>query len=207
MLGFVERVIVPSLVIFVLVGGIAGFALGVALIWRSEAAMRFISRMNRWVSTRQALQPLDRPHTMERLSPRLRRWLGICLAVGGALVVVLVLVRLQLDRGSFVPGVDVRRWIVSGVTLKTIKWFLVVGGAFSCAVGALMLFWPRQMDAFEARMDHWYSSPRLRAADETMRMPLEPRVEAHPRAAGVIIGVASLLVAIGMVALIAVKLH
>jgi hypothetical protein len=144
---------------------------------------------------------------MEPPSPRLRRWLGGCLVVGGALLVVLLLTRFHVERSAFVPGVDVRRWILSGMALQLTKWFLVLGGAFSAAIGVLMLFFPQQMDALQARLDRWYSSPRLRAAEETMHTPLEPRVEAHPRAAGWIITAASLLVALGMAVLIVAKLR
>lgn len=207
MFGFIERVVIPTLVIFVLVGGLGGALLGLLLVIRTDLALAFVRRMNRWVSTRRAIEPLEAPHNMERPSPRLRLWLGSLLAVGGALLVFLVLARLQVDRGAFVPGVDLQRWMLSGLALQTTKWFLVVGGAFSCVVGLLMLFSPGQMDSLEARMDRWYSSPRLRVAEETMHTPLEPRVEAHPRAAGLIIGAASLLVALGMLALMLVNLH
>lgn len=206
MFGLIERVIIPALVIFVLIGGFAGAVLGCALIWRSDAALRFVRLMNRWVSTRTALSPLETPHTMEQPSPRLRRWLGGCLVVGGAFVAVALLARLHVDR-TYVPGVDLRPWLFSGLVLEGTKWFLVIGGAFSSAVGVLMLFFPRRMEALEARMDRWYSSPRLLAAEETMRVPLEPRVEAHPRAAGWIIAVASLATAAAMAVLIATKLH
>ena len=208
MFGFIERVVIPTVVIFVLVGGLAGIVLGAALVWRSAGALRFIARMNRWVSTRQALRPLEAPHNLHAVPPGLRRWLGGFLVFGGAFSVAFLLVRLQvLRRGSYVPGVDVERWLVSGVMLETMKWVLVAGGALAFAVGLLMLFFPARLAAFEARMNHWYSSPRLLAAEEKMITPLEPRVEANPRGAGWLIGIASLLVAAAMIVLIVGKLR
>lgn len=208
MFGFIERVVIPSLVIFVLAGGLGGMVLGAALVWRSAAALAFITRMNRWVSTRQALGPLETPHHVHGVPPGLRRWLGGFLVFGGAFSVAFLLVRLQvLRRGSYVPGVDVERWLVSGVALETMKWVLVAGGALAFAVGVLMLFFPARLAAFEARMDHWYSSPRLLQAEERMITPLEPRVAANPRAAGWLIGIASLVVAAAMVVLLVGKLH
>jgi hypothetical protein len=208
MFGFIERIVIPSLVIFVLLGGLAGTLLGAALVWRSAAALRFVARMNRWVSTRRALSALEMPHGGHGVPAGLRRWLGAFLALGGALSMVLLLVRLQvLQRGSYVPGVDMERWLVSGVAVQTMKWVLVAGGALAFAVGVLMLFLPARLAAFEARMDHWYSSPRLLQAEERMIMPLEPRVEANPRAAGWLIGGASLLVAVAMVVLLFAKLR
>jgi hypothetical protein len=207
MFGFIERVIIPTLVLFLLVGGLSGALLGAALMWRSDAALRFVSRMNRWVSTRDVLRPLEVPHMMSEPSPRLRRWLGVCLTLGGAFVVGAVLARMNVERGGYVPGVDLRRWLFSGVTLEWIKWFLVVGGAFSFVVGGMMLFMPERLAAFEALMNRWYSSPRLLAAEETMHLPLEPRVEANPRLAGGIIAVASLLVAAAMLVLLFGKIR
>ena len=207
MFGFIERVVIPTLVLFVLAGGLAGVLLGAALLWRSAATLAFVARMNRWVSTRQALRPLETPRNVPASSGALRRWLGGFLVFGGAFSAVLLLARLDvLQRGSYVPGVNVERWLVSGVVLQTMKWALVAGSAFALVVGVLMLFFPARLAVFEARMDRWYSSRRLLQAEETMHMPLEPRVEANPRAAGWIIALASLLVAAAMLVLLFAKL-
>lgn len=214
MFGFIERVAIPTVVIFLLLGGLAGTLLGAALVWRSAAALRFAARMNRWVSTREALRVLETPHKLAAApSPALRRALGAFLLVGGAFAAAFLLLRLGvLARGSYVPGVDLERWLVSGVMLETMKWVLVAGSAFAFAVGFLMLFFPAQLAAFEARMDHWYYSRQPLAGEDTtvtprMIMPLEPRVEANPRAAGWLIAIASLLVAAAMVVLIVAKLR
>jgi len=205
--GFIERVIIPAVVIFLLLGGVGGAILGGALVWRSDAALRFVARMNRWVSTRQAFGVLEAPHSVAMPSPRVRRWFGAFLVLGGAFAVAFLLARLHVERGEFVPGVDLRRWLLSGVALESTKWILVLGGVFAVAVGALMLFSPRHLAAFEARMNRSYSSPRLLAAEEKMHMPLEPRVEANPRRAGWIIATASLAVAATMVLLLVGKLR
>jgi hypothetical protein len=207
MFGFIERIVIPTLVIFLLLGGIGSALFGAALVWRSAAALGFAERMNRWVSTRNALRALEAPRTLEPTSARFRRWLGAFLVFGGAFSVTFLLARVDLRRGGFVPGVDLERWFVSGVILETMKWVLVAGGAFAFAVGVLMLFFPLRLATFEQRMDRWYSSRRLLRAEETMLTPLEPRVAANPRAAGAIIAVASLLVAAGMALLLFGKLQ
>src|SRR5690349_4818003 len=76
MFGFMERIVIPALVIFVLVGGLGGFLLGAALVWRSRAALTFVARMNRWISTREALRALEAPRTLAASSPGMRRALG-----------------------------------------------------------------------------------------------------------------------------------
>lgn len=213
MSGFIERVVIPTVVIFVLLGGLGGMVLGAALVWRSASALRFAARMNRWVSAQQALRALETPHALAAPSPAMRRLLGVFLVFGGAFAAAFLLVRLGvLHRGSYVAGVDLERWLVSGVILETMKWVLVAGSAFAFVVGVLMLFFPARLAAFEARMDRWYYSRQPLAGEDTtvrprMIMPLEPRVEAHPRAAGWIIALASLLVAAAMAVLLFGKLR
>ena len=212
MSGLIERVVIPTLVLFVLVGGLAGALLGAALVWRSAAALTFVARMNRWVTPREALRALDKPRSVGAPSGALRRWLGAFLLLGGAFSAAFLLLRLNVQRGGYVPGVDLERWLVSGVMLETMKWVLIAGSAFAFAVGALMLFFPARLAAVESRMDRWYASRELPRGEDTTVTPrmitlLEPRVAAHPRAAGWLIIVASLLVAAAMLLLLSAKLR
>src|SRR2546421_918240 len=127
--GFVERILVPTLVIALLAGGIAGILLGCGLIFRSAATLNFIARMNRWISTGQALKPLDEPRDIEP-GPRLRRpWVGGFLALGSAFVLYFLLVRLPLPRGVTALAIG----------LLALKWFFVAGALLALAVGVMML--------------------------------------------------------------------
>ena len=194
---FTEQIVIPALVIALLVGGIAGILLGCALVFRSAATLNFIARMNRWISTGQALKPLDEPRDIEP-GPRLRRpWVGGFLALGSAFVLYFLLLRLQLPRGTSAAGIG----------LLALKWFFVAGALLALAVGVTMLVSPQALARFEARMNRWHSARRLIAADEIARFPLEPLVEAHPRAAGCIIATASLLVTLAMAGLLVTRLH
>lgn len=200
-LQFIERVLIPAFVLFVLVGSVGGALLGLALALRSASALQFVTRMNRWVSTRRALRPVEIPRGMQPTTAR-RPWLGVFLLVGGALAFYLLLARLQIPASG---GTDLKRWLVTGLALQTTKWFLVAGAALSLAVGALLLFFPRAYIAFEARMNTWYSTRRLLPADsDAMRQPLDSMVVAYPRQAGWLIFFASLVVAVAMAALLGV---
>lgn len=208
-LVLVDRIVIPAVVCVLLVGGIGGTALGCALALRSEATLRFMARMNRWVSTREALAPLETPHSVERApGPGGRRpLLGAFLAVGGALAVYFILTRLDFTHSAYVPGVDVKRWFLSGLVLRAMKWVLVAGSVLALVVGALMLFAPQRLVRFESRMNEAHSSAPLLAADEKMHTPLDAHVAAHPRAAGWVIAAASLLVSVAMIGLLISRLH
>ncbi|HET7365661.1 MAG TPA: hypothetical protein VFJ70_18985 [Burkholderiales bacterium] len=192
--SFIERIIVPTVMLCLLVGGVAGFVFGCALALRSGPTLQFINRMNRWVSTREALRPLEEPHQIDPApeSPY-RRLLGALFIVGGALTIYFLLTRLQVAR-----LVDAKRALGLAIVLDATKAVFLAGGGFALVVGALMVFWPQGLAAMEARLNRWYSTRRLVAAEERMHTPLEPRVEAHPREAGWIIAIASLAIAIAM---------
>jgi len=200
-----DRLVIPAVIAILLVGGVSGLALGCALVVNNAATLRFINRMNRWVSTREAFAPLDAQVNVEPAENR-RPVLGIFLVVGGALAVYFLLVRLDF-RQAYTPGVDMKRFLFSGIALETMKWVLVAGSAFAAIIGGLMVFAPQRLKAFEARMNRWHSSEPLVAASEKMHTPLEPRVEAYPRATGWIIAVASLLLTVAMSGLLIARLH
>jgi hypothetical protein len=192
--SFVERIIVPTVMLCLLAGGLAGVVFGFALALRSGPTLQFIARMNRWVSTREALKPLEVPRHIEPTpeSPY-RRLLGALFIVGGGLTIYFLLTRLETAR-----LVDAKRALGLAIVLDATKTIFIIGGAFALIVGALMAFWPRRLTALEERLNRWYSTRRLVAAEERMLTPLEPHVEAHPRAAGWLIVVASLAIVLAM---------
>lgn len=201
LLRFIEQIVLPAFLLFMLIGSVGGALLGLALALRSASALQFVARMNRWVSTRRALRAVEIPRGMQ---PGGRRaWLGVFLVVGGAFAFYMLLARLQIPDSS---GPNLRRWLVLGLALQATKWFLVIGAVLSFAVGAMLLFFPRAYASFEAKMNYWYSTRKLLPADsDTMRQPLDSLVAARPREAGWIIFFASAVVAVAMAALLGVK--
>lgn len=207
-LTIIDRVVIPTVIAVLLAGGVAGILLGCALVLRSDATLRFIARMNRWVATKAAVDPLDVPRNVEPEGglSKPRPMFGALLVVGAALAVYFLLTRLEF-RVAYVPGIDVKRLYFTAVALQTMKWVLVAGGAFALVVGVLIMVSPQRLGAFERRLNEWRSPQPLVAADEKMHTPLEPRVEAHPRAAGWIIGGASLVVTLAMSGLLLARIH
>src|SRR5258706_1462148 len=114
-LTFIDRVIIPAVVLILLAGGIGGVLLGGALVLRTEAALQFIRRMNTWISTRKVFDPLEVRHNVDPApGPGGRRpILGSLVAGGGAGTAYLLLVRLDLTR-SYLPGLNGTPWFLSG---------------------------------------------------------------------------------------------
>jgi hypothetical protein len=206
-LRVIDQLVIPALVLFLLVGSVAAALLGVALLLRSAAALRFIARMNRWVSTRRALKPLEIPRTVETLAAaRSRPWLGALVVIGAAAALYLLLTRMDAPGSRSASALELKRWATITLPLLTLKWFLVAGSVFAIFAGVMLVAFPRAWGALEERMNRWYSTRRmLPAGGDDMRMPLEALVEAHPRAAGAIITATSLVVALAMAGLLALR--
>jgi len=206
-LGLLERVVLPALVIFLLLGGTASTLLGLALVFRTEKALAFMRSMNRWVSTRRALKQAEIPRAVGVPSRKGRVWLALFLLVGGLFAIYFLLLRMEIPRAALILGVDLKRWFIVAVALQTMRWFLIVGSLLAVVVAALILFLPERLAALEARMNKWYSTRHiLPPAGESMRFPLEMMVEASPRAAGWLIAAASFLVAAAMAVLLAARI-
>lgn len=99
------------------------------------------------------------------------------------------------------------RFLLSGIVLETMKWVLVAGSAFAAIIGAMMLVAPARVRLLERWLNKWHSTEPIVAASEKMHTPLEPRVEANPRATGCVIAVASLALTLAMTGLLIARLH
>lgn len=203
----IERIVVPAVVLALLVGGIAGVAVGTGLVFRSQATLAFIARMNRWVSTRRALKPLEIPRSLEPASapsaPQPR--LGAFLILGGALVVYVLALRLHLPQVGFASGM---RAVLLSIAIDATRWMLVCGAAAGMALGLLMIFAPARYAGLTVRLNRWYSTRKMiPPAADVMRFALEPQVERHPRAAGWLITVASLAITLAMAILLLTRVQ
>ena len=56
-----------------------GFAVGIGLIVSSAGTFRFFRAINRWVSMRTVVKPLEIPRDADRFAHKYRRRVGVCL--------------------------------------------------------------------------------------------------------------------------------
>ena len=93
---FIDRIVVPALIAVFLCGGVASFVLGCALLLNQGATLRFMTRMNRWVSTQETFAGIDKRIDLEPAArPDGRRpILGTLFVVAGIAGIALVLWRL-----------------------------------------------------------------------------------------------------------------
>src|ERR1700691_2380241 len=70
------------LIVLFLVGGVFVFAVGSGLVLWNAGTQRIFARLNRWVSTRRVLRPLELPRDTTQFVRKYRRWLGAFFIVG-----------------------------------------------------------------------------------------------------------------------------
>lgn len=194
--NLLAQLLVPAVVVFLFVVSLLGLVLGLGLILRSAAMLRFMELMNRWISMRRALRPLEAPvHVPVPAAGGRARWFGVILIAIGAYAAVVLVGSFDVQRLALLFKVD-PRYSLASLGLEALKWLLVVGSVAAVVTGVMLLFFPRAWGRLEERANRWYSTRNLEIAGDTVYMSLDRMVEAHPRAAGSVILVLSLVAAI-----------
>lgn len=179
----VDQLLIPFVLWIFIVAGIVGLALGVGLIAGSARTLRFLGTMNRWVSLRNSLKPMEEPHDIGRAVFGHRRWFGAAFAVGGAFTMFMLLAKVELAAVVSALGRNAAPVVVAWI-VESLIWILVVGGALAVVIGIMLVFSADALRALEARVNRWYSPRQLGKSADTMHMTLDAWVEAFPRTAG-----------------------
>jgi hypothetical protein len=191
-----QEIVWVSLLWLLFIGSLTGLAIGIGLTTNAGATLRFFNTMNRWVSSRAALKPMEIPRPVEnRIPEKQRRWIvGALFIVGGLYASVLL------------AGIDASHWtllrsgryaVIYSVLFDATRWFLLVSCTAAVVMGVMLLFFPQQWGRLETWGNRWYSSRRIAASGDVMHFPLDRWVESSPRYAG---GILILLSAVAVVA-------
>lgn len=176
--------------------GIAGLAVGIGLLVSSPAMFRFFAVLNRWVSLRRPLKPLEVSHDLGPFVGRYRFVFGPLILIGALVSLYGLLARLDYSAALVatlrfdLPGAYVL-WIVD-----SLRWFLVVGSVLAVVVGALLIVAPGVLRPFMSAADHWYSTRKAASGADRMNMAVDSWVQAHPRIAGWVITLGALVVVV-----------
>ena len=193
---FVAHVLVPSMLVFVLIVGIVGILLGLALIARNESALRLLERLNHWTSLRRALKPLEVPREIEQGVRRHPRGLGIVILIGAAFSLYFLLLRVSASDFTALLSAGARQgallWFSNGL-----RWALIGANIIALAIGIVLAFLPQMMGPLAASANRWISSRRLTMKADEMDLTLDIVVRAYPRLAGTLIAIGALVPAVG----------
>src|SRR6266853_102477 len=146
--------------------------------------------LNRWVSTRHILRPVEVPVDTERATHRHYRWLAGAFFLGGLIAIFGLLT--GLDATAVSAAFAAKRFApVVAIAVEGAKWVLIAGSASGVVVGAMLLFYPNAESMLERFANQWVSPRRVTRSWDDMRMTLDMLVEAHPKPAGWVIACTS----------------
>jgi hypothetical protein len=187
----VDQLIVPSVIWFFFIGGVVAVVVGAGLILRSAGVFRLFGVVNRSVSTRRLLKPLEIPRDSNGLFWKYSRPIAVFFTLGA--VYSLYGLIAHVDNAAVVAALKLKYPPAAVLLLVEIaRLLLIVGCTVALAVGILLEFFPDTMRSIEARGARWVSTRRMAPDADKMNVTLDTWVVAFPRAAGGLILVPAL---------------
>jgi hypothetical protein len=191
----VDEILVPVIFLFFLVTGIFGIGFGIGLAVFRVRVFRFFLPMNRWISARKNLAPMEALHDMEPLFHKYRRWFSAVFVIGGLFSIIMLAAKVNAAAVVSVFGAkhfsSIGPWVV-----QSLATFLIMGSLLAIVVGIILGFFPQVLGTLETRSNRWVSSRQMVKGADTMHLPLDRWFEASPRAAGSILAAASLILTV-----------
>jgi hypothetical protein len=184
------QMMVQVLIVVFLVVAVSGLAVGVGLIVSSQRTSQFFHGLNRWISTRHALKPVEVPLVTDGVTHQYQRWVAACFVLGGLIAIFALITAVDVAAVSKIVAQSRYAPFVA-IALDCARWFLILGSAAGVVVGAMLLFYPNAELALERFVNRWVSSRRVTRTWDDMHMTLDLLVEAHPTPAGWVIACTS----------------
>jgi hypothetical protein len=178
--------------LFLFAGSLFSLVYGVALFLGSRWAFSLNESTKRWISTREALRPLDLPHSVDPFLYRWHTWFGSLIALGSAYVLYVAFFGASMS--SVARLFAARPGIWAQMLTQFSWWFFVVGAAGGLVLGLLLALRPGVLKAAEAWAGRSYSARRSTKPLEIMHLSGERWLLSHPRASGAAIALGSVYV-------------
>lgn len=192
-LRFFSRIIWETFQWVGLLGGVLGLLSGLALLFNSALIFRVSERMNQWISTRQALRPLEAPIEIERAVYRSHRVIGALLLAGAAFTLYVMLFRFKGPELAFVLGKYFRAGVATWVG-QSLRIFFILANFAALAIAAAMVLRPSSLKSLEAWANKSYSGRQAARLWELPRAGADRVVQARPRLVGAALTLAGLFV-------------
>ena len=175
-------------------GSLFSLVFGVSLFLGNRWVFWLNERMKRWVSTREAMRPLDVPRSIETHLYRWHGWIGLLLAIGAGFVLYFAFFNYNLRAVTQLFQVRTSIWVES--LLPVAWWIITVGAVAGLIVGILLAARPGLLRAADAWANRSYSGRRATKPLEIMHFAPDRWIVSSPKLWGGIIVAGSLYVAV-----------
>jgi hypothetical protein len=184
-------IVLQTALISLFIASVLSLAFGIAMVLGSTWSMRLSANMNRWVSTRKMLRPLEVRRDIQRQVYQRHPLIGAILLIGAAFVLYFLFLRYdpvafqRVFKGSL-PA-QTLDWL-----LQSLWWIVLVTNIFGMAVGAVMVTRPSLLKGIESWADRVYSTREVGKFWETMNHQPDRFVQNYPRLFGWLVVAGSL---------------
>ena len=184
-----------------LVGGVLVFAAGAGFVAWNEGIQRISANLNRWVSTRQPMRPLEISRDSAQFVHRHRRWFAAFFVVGACYSIFGL--GTAFNEYAFIYLFNMQTWpvYVSQSLVEGVRLVLLLGNAVAIAIGIMLISFPEKLVALETKGGRWFSVRQGMKGGQTRNDWLEKLVAAHPRAAGLVFALVGLAMTGGFAAI------
>lgn len=191
--AFLSQIVQQTIFIVLFVGAIFALLAGILLVFDSERAFRIGDRLNRWVSTRKAIRPLEEYHSISQPLYRMHRLVG-ALICAGALYSLVVLATSYGEAAitKSLSGLGPQRfaaWIS-----ESLRIILLAGNLGALLFGLVFIVRPSALKGLEAWADRRISPREPTKTLEQMHLAPDQFARAHPRLVGGLVTAGSLYV-------------
>ena len=187
------RIISETFLWVALFGGVLGLLTGVALIFNSALVVRLSEKMNVWISTREAMQVLERPIEIERTVYRWHRLIGALILAGALFTLYVLLWRFNgpqvVDALTKLLELGVAKWVAESVRV-----FFVLVNVAALVIAVVMIVRPSSLKGVEAWANRQYTPRRSVRAFDIPRVGPDSLVRTRPRLLGMVLALAGLYV-------------
>ena len=182
-----EAVLLRSLVLFLLLGSVAGLLAGALMLWRPERLARVSKVANRWVSTRQMGRTLERSVNIDHWFYRYGHLSGAVLLAGAIYIIYIFTLHFaRADLLAIFARMHLVQPLLLGPLLDTLVLVFLAGALLALLVGLFLIFRPSLLRDLEFGANQRISMRQSLKSVEVQR-DLDQLVFRHVRLVGVLL--------------------
>jgi hypothetical protein len=183
----VADILLQSFLIFVVVGCVFSFIIGVLMLLKPEGVLRLNQYLSRWVGTEKLAAALDAPHNVEAALYRRHRSVGVLVLAGGLyiLYVMLFAFRKKAAGGDLSFGLNpqIAAWLLDALGVV-----LVVSSLLGLIIGIFLVVRPSVFKPIEEWGNKWYATEKsLRVMEAVHLKPDEAMIRNYRFVAALVV--------------------
>ena len=190
----VTDILLHSALLFLLLGSLFTIGYGVSLLLKLRWVHALNDRMNRWVSSREALRPMEVSRDVDRFVYRWNLRVGMLLALGSAFVLYVAF--FGPEAAAIARLFPARASVWGAMLVQGLRWIVVLGSVAGLVSGIVLVVRPGLLRSAGAVSNRSYSERRATKLLEVMNISPDRWIMSSPRLSGAIIVVCSVYVAL-----------